>query len=205
MGLSQGDAFHHIRTSLRALLLPGLAIGSAVAMGLAGEAGRSWLRYDRAAIAAGELWRLISGHFVHLGWSHLLLNVLGLVLVWYLVAARFSPARWLAISALTIAGIDAGFWWLEPQLAWYVGLSGLLHGLLAAGIVAGMRLLHKEAWLLGVIVGAKIVYEQLVGPLPGSEASTGGGVIVAAHLYGALTGAVVGAVMPIRVAPKAPI
>lgn len=205
MGLSQGDAFHHIRTSLWALLLPGLAIGSAVAMALAGEAGRSWLRYDRTAIAAGELWRLISGHFVHLGWSHLLLNVLGLVLVWYLVAARFSPARWLAISALTIAGIDAGFWWLEPQLAWYVGLSGLLHGLLAAGIVAGMRLLHKEAWLLGVIVGAKIVYEQLVGPLPGSEASTGGGVIVAAHLYGALTGAVVGAVMPIRVAPKAPI
>ncbi|MDH3532647.1 MAG: rhombosortase [Gammaproteobacteria bacterium] len=194
-----------MKTWLRAWLLPGLAIGGVVALALAGDTGRSWLRYDRTAIGDGQLWRLISGHFVHLGWSHLLLNAAGLALVSYLVAARFSPARWLAIAVLTVAGIDAGFWWLEPQLEWYVGLSGLLHGLLAAGIVAGLRLRYREAWLLGVLVAAKLLYEQLVGPLPGSAASSGGTVVVAAHLYGALTGAAVGALLPIRVQPKAPI
>jgi len=205
MGLSQGDAIDQMKTWLRAWLLPGLAIGGVVALALAGDTGRSWLRYDRTAIGDGQLWRLISGHFVHLGWSHLLLNAAGLALVSYLVAARFSPARWLAIAVLTVAGIDAGFWWLEPQLEWYVGLSGLLHGLLAAGIVAGLRLRYREAWLLGVLVAAKLLYEQLVGPLPGSAASSGGTVVVAAHLYGALTGAAVGALLPIRVQPKAPI
>ena len=205
MGLSQGDAIDQMKTWLRAWLLPGLAIGGVVALALAGDTGRSWLRYDRTAIGDGQLWRLISGHFVHLGWSHLLLNAAGLALVSYLVAARFSPARWLAIAVLTVAGIDAGFWWLEPQLEWYVGLSGLLHGLLAAGIVAGLRFRYREAWLLGVLVAAKLLYEQLVGPLPGSAASSGGTVVVAAHLYGALTGAAVGALLPIRVQPKAPI
>ncbi|MEE8280791.1 MAG: hypothetical protein V3R50_00295, partial [Gammaproteobacteria bacterium] len=29
------------------------------------------LRYDRAAISDGELWRIITGHLAHLGWSHL--------------------------------------------------------------------------------------------------------------------------------------
>ena len=39
------------------------------------------LRYDRAAVAAGEWWRLFSGNFVHLGYWHLLLNVLSLALL----------------------------------------------------------------------------------------------------------------------------
>ncbi|MDH3547427.1 MAG: hypothetical protein OEN22_10020, partial [Gammaproteobacteria bacterium] len=79
------------------------------------------------------------------------------------------------------------------------------HGILAAGIVAGLRLQHREAYLLGAVVVAKLAYEQLIGPMPGSEQSTGGAVIVAAHLYGALTGAVAGAVVPIRVGPPAPL
>ena len=35
-------------------------------LALAGEAPRELLRWDRAGIADFELWRLVSGHFVHL-------------------------------------------------------------------------------------------------------------------------------------------
>ncbi len=63
-----------------------------------------------------------------------MLNIAGLLLVWYLVGAAFSLTRWSIITASSILVMDMGFWFLMPQLDWYVGLSGLLHGLLAAGI-----------------------------------------------------------------------
>ena len=39
------------------------------------------LRFDRAGIAAGGWWRLLTAHIVHLDVHHLILNELGLVLV----------------------------------------------------------------------------------------------------------------------------
>ena len=205
MGLNQDDPNHRLTRSLPAWSLPGIAVGVAAVLALTGDSGRLLLRFDRAAIAAGEVWRLLSGHFVHLGWSHFALNAIGLLLVCYLVAARFTAKQWLLIALVTIAGIDAGFWLFEPQLDWYVGLSGLLHGLLAAGVIGGIRAGHRDAWVLGAILLLKLAYEQLVGPVPGSAESTGGTVIVAAHLYGAITAAVAGAVLSVRVHDRAAI
>ena len=192
MGLNQADKNHRKILDLRAWWLPGLAISIAVLLALTGDWGRELLRYDRLAISGGELWRLISGHFVHLGWSHFALNAVGLVLISYLIAARFSSIQWLLISLLIIMGIDLGFWVLEPQLAWYVGLSGVLHGLLAAGVASGMRDGHSDSWIIGGLLVVKLIYEQLVGPIPGSEGTSGGDVVVAAHLYGAIAGALAG-------------
>jgi membrane associated rhomboid family serine protease len=55
------------------------------------------LRYDRSAIAAGGWWRLLTAHIVHLNTSHLILNELGLVLMWSLFAQDFDPVEWCAI------------------------------------------------------------------------------------------------------------
>ena len=144
--------------------------------------------------AKQALWRLLSGHFVHLGWSHLFLNLAGLSLVMWLVGYAFDVLHWALITALSIAAIDAGLWLLDVQLDWYVGLSGLLHGLLAAGLFVGLARRDREALILAVFVLAKLGWEQLVGPLPGSESTSGGAVIVNAHLYGAAGGAL-GAVL----------
>lgn len=153
------------------------------------------LRFDRGGIANGEAWRLLSGHAVHLGISHWLLNIAGLGLVWYLVGDAFDWRRWLIVVASGIAAIDAGLWMLNPSLNWYVGLSGLLHGLLVAGIVGTWHRRRFEAAILGAIVTAKLGYEQLAGPLPGSELTSGGAVVVDAHLYGAIGGLVAGAAL----------
>ncbi len=40
----------------------------------------------------GQLWRLLTGHFVHLGLEHAALNCLGLVLMWALFARDYTPA-----------------------------------------------------------------------------------------------------------------
>ena len=175
----------------------------ATAMMFSGAAGMELLRFDRSGIAAGELWRLLTGHLTHLGWSHLALNGAGLILVWYLVGTAYSTIRWLLIAAVAIATIDVCFWFLNPDLAWYVGLSGLLHALLVAGILARLGEINAETVILGVLVVAKLAWEQIQGPLPGSEMSSGGPVIVDAHLYGA-AGGVLGALLNrIRVRPRA--
>ncbi len=165
---------------------------------LSGEGARGWLQYDRVAIADLEVWRLVTGHFVHLGLSHYLLNALGLILVWLLVGMHYSGRQWLIVTAVAIAGVNAGLWFFNPQVVWYVGMSGFLHGLLVAGIVKAFQTVPREAIAIGVVVIAKILYEQQVGPLPGSEQSAGGNVVVDAHFYGALAGLCVAAVFWIR-------
>lgn len=104
------------------------------------------------------------------------------------------------MTAFSVAVIDLGLWFLNPELQWYVGLSGVLHGVLMAGLVVAASSEHKEAIAVGIIVTAKIAWEQFSGPLPGSEASSGGAVIVDAHLYGAVAGALAGILARIRVA-----
>ena len=103
------------------------------------------------------------------------------------------------MTVVLVVAIDAGFWWLNPSLDWYVGLSGVLHGLLVAGLVAGYRESPGENLLLLVLIAAKLGYEQWLGPLPGSESTAGGPVVVNAHLYGALAGAACAAALRIRV------
>jgi len=153
-----------------------------------GDEGRELLRYDHSAIADGELWRLLSGHFAHLSNSHMWLNLAGLLLVWLLVGRHFNTRQWYVVTMISIICMDSGFWFLDPDLSWYVGLSGLLNGLLIGGAIYGIRSLPGESIVILVLVVAKIVYEQFVGPLPGSESSSGGAVAVNAHLYGAVGG-----------------
>ena len=66
MGLNQADRRYRHMLGLRGQWLPVFAVAIAVLLALTGDWGRELFRYDRLAIAGGELWRLVSGHFVHL-------------------------------------------------------------------------------------------------------------------------------------------
>lgn len=163
---------------------------SVLALGLQlGELDVS-LRYEREGIQQGEWWLLITGNIVHLGWGHVALNLMGLFMVWWFFISDFNNLEWLWI--LTVSGlfVTVGLYLFNPQLIWYVGLSGVLHGLFFAG---GLRLLKKEfgfAATLLVFIAAKLIYEQLVGSLPGTSEMSGGPVVVDSHLYGAIGGVV---------------
>lgn len=185
--------------------LPALLLGIAVLLLLGGDTGREALRFERAAIADGDYWRLLTGHFVHLGWPHFALNAAGLGLVWYLVGRSWESVHWILIALASIAVIDAGLWFVNAQLQWYVGLSGLLHGILAAGLAGSWSQTRMEIRVLAALLLAKLAWEQAVGPLPGSEGSSGGAVIVDAHLYGAIGGVLMALLILIRVRRAAPI
>src|SRR6267143_6079004 len=157
---------------------------------LAGEAGRLLLRYDRVALAAGEWWRLLTAHVVHLDSRHALLNCLGLALMWALFARDYSPRQWVPIVLGAMAAIDAGLWLCDSTLLWYVGSSGALHGVMAAGALAHVRRGERDGWALAGLLAVKLAYEHWLGALPfsGSDA-----VVVSAHLYGVIGGAAVAA------------
>ena len=161
-----------------------------VAVAALGEAPRLALRWDRAALAAGQAWRLLSGHFVHLDLQHAVLNVLGLLLIWMLFARAFSRAQWLAIVVAGVAAVDLGLWLVNVELQWYVGASGVLHAAMAAGIVRRMIEHDRIAWVLGVLGIVKLLQEHFVGAMPFT--TSGALVVTDAHLYGALAGMICG-------------
>ncbi len=166
-----------------------LALAS-LALELAGPAVTEALRYQRDAVAGGEVWRLLSANVVHLGPAHWAMNALALILIAVLFAGAVRPRQWLIGGLGSGLAVTLGLYAFNPALTWYVGLSGLLHGLLAVGLVATVANRRRPDWLIlaaGLI--AKLGWEQANGALPGSAALAGGDVVVDAHLYGALGGA----------------
>ena len=174
---------------LRLHLLPFALAFISLIVATIGDSANTLLRYDQEAIYSGEWWRLVTGNLAHLGWSHTLLNLLGLALIWGLFANAFFPRSWIIITLVSGLGVTFGLLTLNPQIDWYVGLSGLLHGMFVAGVIGGIRRGDKrEAILLAAIV-AKLVWEQVSGPFPGTAEMADGPVIVDSHLYGAMAGA----------------
>jgi rhomboid family GlyGly-CTERM serine protease len=176
----------------RWLGLLGILVVLDLVLGL-GDSAAALLRYDRSAISAGGWWRLLTAHAVHLDWHHLLLNELGLVLMWALFARDYDAVDWCCIVLFGALAIGAGLWWLSPRVIWYVGASGVLHSVMAAGTLKHLVERVWDRWLLLGGLGVKLCYERFVGaPQP---------LIVAdAHWYGALAGFAIGAVLCLRIA-----
>ncbi len=158
-----------------------------------GDSISQLLRYDRSAIAAGGWWRLLTAHIVHLDVHHLVLNELGLVLMWSLFAQDYDAVEWCVIVSAGALAISSGLWWLSPRVGWYVGASGVLHSVMAAGAVKHLAQRHWDRWILIIGLCAKLAWEQWAG----SHASL---IVVDAHLYGAGSGFVVGALLSFRIA-----
>jgi len=157
-------------------------------IGLFGSDMTLWLRFDRNAILSGEVWRIFTGHLAHMGWSHLFMNVLGLALVWGLFDRHLPTKRWLHTFLFSAFGTSLFLLVIDYQLRWYVGLSGVLHGMFIVGCLYDMRSGRWDSKLLLALIIIKLLWEQLMGPLPGTEATAGGNVVVDAHLFGALSG-----------------
>lgn len=149
------------------------------------------LDYQRSLVAKGHWWLLLSGNFVHLGPAHLWMNMAGLTLVAALVWQHFSAWQWSILIVTCSLGVGVGLWFFNPEVEGYVGFSGTLHGLIIAGTLADLRTYPRSAGILLALVVGKLLWEQVAGALPGSESVAGGQVLVDAHLYGAVVGAII--------------
>jgi rhomboid family GlyGly-CTERM serine protease len=143
----------------RTLLLTTLALVSYLCLGSAPE---TWV-FDRTAIAQGEWWRLITGHWMHSDGTHALWNIGALTLLGALLEKRLQNTLLLALVIGTV-GVDLWLWWGDSTLRYYCGLSGILNSLLAAGLVQLWKDLRQPmVWLIGLGAIVKIVVEICAG------------------------------------------
>jgi len=150
----------------------------------------SW-RFNRALVEQGNVWLLLSGHIVHLNWSHWLLNMAGLAIVAFFFSTHASVKQWLLVIMVSACVISAGLWWWMTDIRSYVGLSGVLHGLFLYGALREIRYYPTSGYVLVTVLLAKLSWEFFYGALPGSEDMAGGRVLTEAHLLGAIGGIMV--------------
>ncbi|UTF60152.1 rhombosortase [Gilvimarinus sp. DA14] len=149
------------------------------------------LEYQRAALDDGQLWRLFSAHIVHLNLIHSAMNAAALLLILFWAGAERQPVS-IAVSALFCAlFISVCLYVWQPQVSYYVGLSGVLHGLLVFLLAPICTRNDPVGWAVILALGVKLCYERII---PGGHSATevliAGPVLSVAHLYGALGGAV---------------
>ena len=142
------------------------------------------LRYDRQAVLQGELWRLITGHLIHLGWAHWALNAAGLVLYALLADTPPRPRPLLRQVLVLGLGISVLLMLFMPTLAHYVGLSGVLYGLFVLALWPGVRRIDPLSVAALTTVAAWLAGQLIQGPARREVDWIGGDIIVQAHLFG---------------------
>lgn len=151
-----------------------------------GDAAFLALRYERDALLDGDFWRVLSGHVVHVSWAHLGVNLA----VGALVVALFGRHLGLGAVLLCVAGTTAGLFLFSLRVAWYAGLSGVLHGLIVFGALEAWRRDRRWIGLAAIaLVALKVAVEESKGAPGGLADLVGAPVVVRAHLYGAISGA----------------
>jgi rhomboid family GlyGly-CTERM serine protease len=175
------------------------ALGFAATLLLLHASGAGDALEYRRALLASEPWRLITGHFVHINWPHVLINAAALVIVARLFAPDLSAPRQalVLVSATLLIGLGLGSF--APQVHWYRGLSGALHALFFSGatlwLVQARPRTLGALWLpVALVVGGwiKVALEQPTGgALPYAD-WLGAAVVPQAHLIGAAWGSAVG-------------
>lgn len=135
-----------------------LAAAAAALFLLFGPAPEAWV-FDRAVIAQGEWWRLLTGHWVHSDLTHAVWDIAALLLIGALCEGRLGRHLPLALLSGSI-GVGAWLWWGVPGILYYCGLSGILNALLAFALVRFWRDTgHPVVLLTAVAAVAKIIIE----------------------------------------------
>ncbi len=150
-----------------------------------------FLQYERELIRQGEVWRLLTGHFTHSNYFHLLLNCGGIVLIWALHGEYYTRGQYLAYLAILSLYSSAALYIFYGQNEIYHGLSGILHGVIIIGALIDCEKKYKTGYLLFIGVWLKIIWEQYSGPDPQIGELIDARVATEAHLIGVIAGILV--------------
>ncbi|WP_407304846.1 rhombosortase [Acinetobacter sp.] len=138
-----------------------------------------------------EFWRIWTGHWVHVGWIHYVLNMLAFACLPF-IFPRVKVWHFVALLVLLSLFISLCFYYFFPDIEAYAGLSGVLHGAYVA--IACVHLLYKKernfaAFVLFIIL-AKLIWENTIGSV-GTAELIGSPVLVEAHLLGVIGGVII--------------
>lgn len=148
----------------RALIVAAVLIGPLVVLLLLGDELIPLLQYERGPILAGEWWRLITGHFVHLDTAHLAINAF-VILAWlYLFDQRESVGTVVWTFLGYALWTSLGLLLLSPDLEWMLGASAITYALISGSAFrAALDGPRPLGLVLLAALGLKLIAEQYWG------------------------------------------
>ncbi|MEE9352468.1 MAG: rhombosortase [Thiotrichaceae bacterium] len=154
------------------------------------QAFQSELLFQRNSINEGQLWRILTGNWVHTNYYHLLMNLTGLGFICLLFKDHFSIKHFYISLFMTTIAVGLGLYFFSPQLMWYAGLSGALYGLY---IIAASAALKNKDYIASIpiliAIPAKLIWDSQHNDLIDSSAELIGAPIATdAHIYGLIAG-----------------
>ncbi len=176
-----------------------IAIAAASLTIMASAALTSAFQFDRTAIAAGELWRVFTGHLTHFDWNHFVWDA-GMFVVLGVMCERRHRGRYSICLVGSAVLISIGLWFAHPDMSIYRGLSGIdtaLFTLAASYLLAEKWREQDWPWvvaIIGLTVGllAKIGFEIVTGTTFFVDSEAANFVpIPLAHAIGGLFGIVI--------------
>lgn len=123
------------------------------------------LVYDRAAILSGQVWRLLTGNWVHFSASHLAYDVLAFGLAGFIIEGQGKHGLGL-VCLVSAATIGIGLLVLEPEMQRYGGLSGVASAAIAYLALGGLGEKGRWRWMCWsvlVLLSGKIALETATG------------------------------------------
>ena len=167
-----------------------LALGSFIsgASATGGQFGAGliddWSVYG-PAVADGEVWRVVTGGFLHAGLFHLFFNMFGLYILGGLLEPAVGRVRFLLIYFVSLLAGSFGALLLTPDDP-TVGASGAIFGLMgAAFVMMRQRGINPMESGLGVWIGLNLLITFAVPGISvgGHIGGLAGGVVAALVLF----------------------
>ena len=148
------------------------------------------LELNREQVLAGELWRIWTGHLVHTNVLHMALDSLAALGLYFAFFSTIKLSQLLVYSFVFAPLISVSLLYFYPELDWYNGLSGLLHGLVAYFSLRLIRNGETLYWIGLAGVWLKVAVETTRASL-GYESLIGSMLVISeAHLTGVFVGTV---------------
>lgn len=160
-------------------------------------------QYERDRVLAGEWWRLVTGHLVHLDAAHLAVNA-AVILAW-LTLFDERDLGWI-VSAVFCYALLAGLGILlfSAELTWMLGASAITYALVSG---SAFRALLRGPRLLGLAVlgalGLKALAEGVWGLESWLSHFVDYPIASQAHVYGIAAGILVEAGRGLAQGPRA--
>jgi len=153
------------------------------------------LQYDRALIKAGEIWRLLTGHWTHWSFDHFLWCTITFFVLGS-ICEKLNKTGFLVSLVSSAVIIPAVIWIAAPHMLFYRGLSGICSSIfITCSILLARRALLDKDWmnfLLPLVGGClfliKIIYEYISGQALFVQNSDIFTPVPLAHLTGGITG-----------------
>lgn len=148
----------------RAPIVAAALIGPLVVLLLLGDDLNPMLQYEREQILAGEWWRLITGHLVHVDAPHLAINAF-VILVWlYLFDQRedLGTVIWTIFGYALLTSL--GMLLLSTDLEWMLGASAITYALIGGSAFrAALEGPRRLGLMLLAALSLKMLAEQYWG------------------------------------------